>query len=244
MIIKKLKIKNFKKHASITCDFNDDINLIVGDNESGKSSILEAIEICLNFSHRGKPLNSELSTDLFNIGCIKEFLKGDLSQNTLPEILIEIFLEGCTEHKGNNNSEKTDTEGLFVKISFNPELSDSYAAFIENPDEVLTLPIELYKLEWYSFSWNRITHHNKKINCLFVDPSRLHPTFGRSVYINNIINAALDSTSRSTLNLNYRQLKTRFNEEKEVVAINSGLDEKNKQKKNKQDIKNKKINRT
>jgi predicted ATP-dependent endonuclease of OLD family len=61
MRIKKLKLKNFKKFTNQTFDFNDDINVIVGDNESGKSSLLEAIEACLCYSHRGKPLTPELT---------------------------------------------------------------------------------------------------------------------------------------------------------------------------------------
>lgn len=224
MLIKKLKLNNFKKFSAQTFDFNDDVNIIVGDNESGKSSILEAIEICLNFSYRGKPLNAELSTDLFNNECINKYLDGDLSQNTLPEILIEAYLNGNPNLKGGKNSEREDTEGIFVKIYFDTELSDSYASFIKEPEKVKTLPVELYKIDWYSFAWNRITYHNKNINCLFVDAARLHPTFGRSKYINTIINAALDKNARSTLNLNYRQLKALFDEEKDVIAINDKLD--------------------
>ncbi|WP_024771762.1 ATP-dependent nuclease [Aquimarina macrocephali] len=227
MIIKKLKLLNFKKHIDKACEFNDDINIIVGDNESGKSSLLEAIEICANFTYRGKPLSSELSTDLFNSTCVTNYLQGNLAQNTLPEILIELYLDGDPSLRGNNNSEGEDTEGIFVRVFFDPDLSDPYANFIANPDNVSTLPIEFYKTEWFSFAWNRMTHHNKKVNCLFVDPSRLHPTYGRSKYINSIINAALDRPSRSTLNLNYRQLKARFDNEADVVAINNNLDAEN-----------------
>lgn len=53
--------------------------------------------------------------------------------------------------------------------------------------------------------------------------TRLHPTLGRSRYINTIINSMADKNARSTLNLNYRQLKVRFNEEKDVKAINDKL---------------------
>lgn len=225
MRIKKLKLQNFKKFATLTSfDFNDDINIIVGDNESGKSTLLEAIEICLNFTLRGKSLNSELTTDLFNNDCIEQYLAGDKSQGTLPEILIEAYLEGNPFLKGDINSEDEDTEGIFVKIYFDSDLSDSYTEFIEEPEKVSTLPVEFYKIDWYSFAWNRITRHNKNINCLFVDPSRLHPSFGRAKYISSIINSALEKNARSTLNLNYRQLKARFDEEKDVIAINEKLD--------------------
>ena len=228
MKIQKIKLKNFKMHESKEFAFNDDVNIIVGDNECGKSTLLEALEICLNFTYRGKPLNSELTTDLFNDNCLQKYLNGDLAQNTLPEIKIEAYLEGDASLKGNNNDNKDDAEGIFIRIFFDIDLADSYASFIENPEKVRTLPIEFYKTEWFSFSWNRITFHNKKVNCLFVDPSRLHPTYGRTKYINNIINAALDKPSRNILNLNYRQLKALFDNEEKVIAINKGLDSENK----------------
>lgn len=224
MKLKKLGLKNFKQYQEQVFEFNDDINIIVGDNESGKSTVLEAIEVCLNFFYRGKPLNMELSTNLFNNQCIADYLASDKSQDKLPEILIEAYLDGNPELKGVNNSEKTDTQGIFVKIYFDPDLTDSYEAFAAKPDKVITLPVELYKIDWYSFAWNRITHHNKKISCLFVDPTRLHPSFGRTKYINSIINAALEKNARSTLNLNYRQLKSRFDEDADVIAINDKLD--------------------
>ncbi|MBL4769401.1 MAG: AAA family ATPase [Rhodobacteraceae bacterium] len=68
MHIKKLVVKNFKQMRDEAFDFNEDINILVGDNESGKSTILEAIELCLNLRHRGKPLSASLSADLFNCG--------------------------------------------------------------------------------------------------------------------------------------------------------------------------------
>lgn len=224
MHVNKLKIKNFKIFRDRSFEFNDDINIIVGDNETGKSTLLEAIEICLSYCIRGKALSSELTTELFNNRCVADYLAGDLAQDSLPEILIEVFLEGNPKLRGNNNSTKEDTEGLFVRISFDPDLSESYSLFIENQDTVSTLPVELYKIEWWSFAWKRVMHHDKNIKCLFVDPSRLHPTFGRARYISSIVNAALDKNARTTLNLNYRQLKARFDEEKDVVAINETLD--------------------
>ncbi len=224
MKIKRLKIKNFKCFENKEFEFNDDINIIVGDNESGKTTILEALEAGLNFQYRGKPLSMQLSTELFNKSCVEKYLNSKKSQDELPEILIEVFLDGNPSLKGSNNSKKEDTEGIFIRICFDPELSDSYKDFLESTEKITTVPIELYKIEWFSFAWNKITHHNKRISCIFIDPTRIHPVFGRVKYINNIINTALDKKSRSKLNLNYRQLKARFDEEKDVVSINDNLD--------------------
>jgi predicted ATPase len=224
--IKKLRVKNFKKFADETFDFNDDINILVGDNECGKSSVLEAIELCLNYCHRGRPLSPEVMAELFNNVCIETYLKGDKSQTSLPELLIEAYLDGDPELKGTNNSEVADTQGIALKMLFNPDLSSYYEPFIASGD-VLTVPFELYKIEWTSFAWKPLAQLARPVSCLFVDPTRLHPTMGRSRYINSIINASVDKHTRSTLNLNYRQLKIQFNEKTDVKAINSQLNAEN-----------------
>ncbi len=48
--ITKIKIKNFKKFTDFSVEFDDSINLLIGDNESGKSTILSAIDIVLSGS--------------------------------------------------------------------------------------------------------------------------------------------------------------------------------------------------
>lgn len=220
--IKKLRVKNFKKFADETFEFNDDINILVGDNECGKSSVLEAIELCLNYCHRGRALSPEVMADLFNSACIEKYIKGDLSPTSLPELLIEAYVEGDPELKGNNNSEGADTQGIFLKMLFNPDLTLYYAPFA-TLGKVLTVPFELYKIEWTSFAWKPLAQVAKPIGCLFVDPTRLHPTMGRSRYINSIINASVDKHSRPMLNLTYRHLKIEFNEKDDVKAINAQL---------------------
>jgi len=226
MIIKKLVIKNFKKfnQVSVPLEFNDDINIIVGDNESGKSTVLEAIELCTNLQYRGRALAQELTTDLFNHGCIEKYLASPKAQTDLPEILIEAYVEGCPDHQGTNNTLGEDTEGFFIRVFFNEDLAPAYQEFIRDPDRVKTLPVEFYAFEWYSFAWKHLSPFNKQFKALFIDPTRLHPTFGKARYINNILESALDQSDRSKLNLNFRQLKATFDEEDEVVAINKGLD--------------------
>jgi len=68
---------------------------------------------------------------------------------------------------------------------------------------------------------------SKPVICLFVDPTRLHPTLGRSRYINSIINSHADKSARSTLNLAYRMLKMGFNDAASVQEINQKLNEGN-----------------
>lgn len=225
MIITKLKLNNFKRFKSQTFAFNSDINLIVGDNESGKSSLLEAMDICLNYSYRGRPLSSELTTGLFNAEAVIEYIESDKTQDKLPEILIEAYLSGGdSQLKGTNNTEGENCEGIFVKISFDTELVKAYADFTKEPDKVKTVPVEFYKIERFSFAWDRVTQHNKSVVSVLIDPTRIHPTLGRTKYINTILSTALSKEARSALNLNYRQIKVRFDEEEGVKNVNAKLD--------------------
>lgn len=55
MAIEKVIIQNFKKFKNpFEVKFNENINLLVGDNESGKSTILEAIHVALTGMYAGR----------------------------------------------------------------------------------------------------------------------------------------------------------------------------------------------
>lgn len=73
MSIKKIKIKNFKCFGDeiFEIELNKGLNVLVGNNEAGKSTILEAIHLVLTGMYCGKPIRSELSQYLFNRMTIK-----------------------------------------------------------------------------------------------------------------------------------------------------------------------------
>ena len=49
-VITKLKLHNFRRFLEFGVDFNDEMNLLIGDNESGKSSILQALDLVMSGS--------------------------------------------------------------------------------------------------------------------------------------------------------------------------------------------------
>ncbi|MBT2055843.1 AAA family ATPase [Enterobacter hormaechei subsp. hoffmannii] len=48
MKIAQLKLMNFRGYQNVTVDFSDDFNVVIGKNDIGKSTILEAMEIFFN----------------------------------------------------------------------------------------------------------------------------------------------------------------------------------------------------
>lgn len=45
MILKELKLKNFRGFTDTVIEFDDNLNFIIGRNDVGKSTILEALDI-------------------------------------------------------------------------------------------------------------------------------------------------------------------------------------------------------
>ena len=110
--IQKIKLQNFKRFKSLAIEFAPDINILIGDNESGKSSILSAINLVLSGS-KGKIENVGLES-LFNSDVISDYLKTDKAYENLPVLFIEVFLneQNNPDLNGNCNSDKRICDGL------------------------------------------------------------------------------------------------------------------------------------
>lgn len=94
--IKSLHIEGFKKFIALDVQFNEHMNILVGENEAGKSTILDAIKTVLNQQYRNT--DKSVLRDLFNTRMIAAF-KEEPSVKTLPRILIEVELELDTQQK-------------------------------------------------------------------------------------------------------------------------------------------------
>lgn len=228
MIIEKVYIENYKCLKKIELKLNEDLNLIVGNNEVGKSTLLEAINLALTCQFNGNNIIYELSPYLFNMEVSSDFInKLKTNQNpTPPEILIELYFKESEEFaslKGNNNSKREDATGIFLKISFNDEYADEYEKYIEKPDTIKTIPIEYYEVKWYSFAHNTITKRSLPIYVSLIDTTTIRLQSGSDIYLRNIINDALDVKERVNLALTYRGLKESFAREESIDTINKKL---------------------
>lgn len=99
MQIKNVRIENYKCFKDLfNIDLKDGVNILVGDNEAGKSTILEAIHLALTGMLDWRYLRNKISQYLFT----REVVEGYLNllkqgKNTdLPRIQIEVFLRAIT----------------------------------------------------------------------------------------------------------------------------------------------------
>ncbi|QYG02801.1 ATP-dependent endonuclease [Massilia sp. NP310] len=228
MLVNSLRLLNFKKFGNQIFDFNHDVNIFVGDNNAGKSTILEALEVVLNFQYRNRPFNAEFSPDLFTAETVTKFLETSKRIADLPVLAIEAYITDVPAYKGTNNSLQRDAQGIQVKASFDPDFTDAYNEYLASGARITSIPVEFYKIEWMDFAWNIIKPMTKQFRALYIDPTRIHPTFGKNQYISNVLSTALRKDEEFRLSLNYRETLQSFNDTAEVKTVNADLDSDNK----------------
>lgn len=115
MHITKAKIRNYRSLANCDIEFRGGLNILVGDNEAGELTLLEAISLALTGSLNGRPIAQELHPFLFSVQATRNYLTalhGGRSAH-LPFITIELFFSDITElaeFRGDNHSEQFDDD--------------------------------------------------------------------------------------------------------------------------------------
>lgn len=228
MAIDRIKICNFKSYKGIfELKLNKGLNILVGNNETGKSTILEAIHLALTGMYGGRNIRNELSQYLFNREVIAEYIESVNRGTPLspPEILIEIFFEGslCPEFEGNNNTERLNkVEGLQFRIFYNDKYNDEYAKLIALK-KLSSLPIEYYDVSWISFARQAITIRSIPIKSAMIDSSNYRYQNGSDVYISRIVKDLLSPEEVTSVAQAHRNMRDEFMEDPSIQAINNRI---------------------
>lgn len=227
MKIDRIKIVNFKCFkGEFNLELNDGLNILVGDNESGKSTILEAIHLALTGLFNGRYLKNELTQYLFNNEIVAEYLKNITDGNTAiqPFILIEVFIRGddLAQLEGNGNSEKNNACGVSLKIEFDEKYQPEYEQLIQSRN-IKTLPVEYYDVFWNSFARENITARSIPIKSALIDSSSYRYKNGSDVYISRIVRDNLEPKEIVEISQAHRTMRDSFRECAAIKAINEKI---------------------
>ncbi|ELV8700803.1 AAA family ATPase, partial [Vibrio vulnificus] len=142
--ITKIQLRNFKKYQEFNVDFDPELNLLIGDNEAGKSTILTAIELVLSGS-KSKVETAGLDT-LFNTSVVQGFLASNKKLENLPILIAELHLneQDNPSLNGKNNIDGINADGLRLICEPNEELSYEIAQVLAQPEA--NFPFEFYSI--------------------------------------------------------------------------------------------------
>ena len=152
--IKSLHIEGFKKFTSLDVEFNEHMNILVGENEAGKSTILDAIKTVLNQQYRNA--DKSILRDLFNTQKVAAF-KAKPSVRTLPRIYIEVELALDPQQKNasyfygeiyGQRKQQVEKFGIRFECKYDEELGTGMEQSIQEGK----IPYEYYTLTWTTFA--------------------------------------------------------------------------------------------
>ena len=89
-MLTNIKIQGYRIHQNLALKPNRKFNLIVGANESGKSTLMEAIALALTGRINGRSASEELNPHWFNTALVQDFIQKRTNGQRVgfPEILI------------------------------------------------------------------------------------------------------------------------------------------------------------
>ncbi|MXS71916.1 AAA family ATPase [Flavobacteriaceae bacterium W22] len=230
MNITKIHIENFKTFkGSFKLNLNKGVNILVGNNEAGKSTIIEAIHLALTGLYNGKYLRNELSQYVFNKEIVAEYIESLEPENIakpLPYISIEVFVEGkeLAEFWGDLHSDKpNNANGFALKIAFDENYQKEYEDLVKLGG-IKTLPIEYYNVSWISFARNEsITPRTIPIKSALIDSSSNKLQNGSDIYISRIVKEFLESNEIVEISQAHRRMKESFMGEEAIKKINEKI---------------------
>lgn len=193
--IKALHIEGFKKYISLNVEFNEHMNILVGENEAGKSTILDAIKIVLNQQYRNA--DKSVLRDLFNSQMVASFQAAP-SIKSLPKIVIEIELMLDSQHKNasyfygevyGQKKQQVEKFGIRFECKYDTELGTGMEQSIMEGK----IPYEYYSLNWMTFANRPYQMIKRPLNFLPIDTtsSAAAPSFNyynRSLFVSRYDN--------------------------------------------------------
>jgi len=218
--IKKLKLLNYKKFRQFEIELVPEINTIIGDNEAGKSSILQAIELVASGS-RGKVETIGIES-ILNKDSIAKFFTTDKSFENLPEIHIEVYLndDSNPDLVGKHNSDKANVSGLHLICHPSEELADEIKQILSEGHD--NFPFEYYVVKFITFNGEAYSGYRRFLKCLTIDSSQINSEYANMVYTKTVYDSTVDHATRVKLKNEYRQHKVQF-KENNLKDVNDSL---------------------
>lgn len=210
MHITKLKTKNYKSLGEdFEIFFNENLNIVVGDNHSGKSTILEAINLVLKGTLDGQYLSAEkINEYLFNLEIKNTFLREIASgkRPDPPEIILELHFseDAPADFEGSETIDRIKAKGVYTRIFIRDEYISDYQKL--DSAELKSVPLEYYDIETKNFAGKDHTRLTSPIKSYLIDATSNFQNASDTA-ISKIIKNELDNQHKIQASQFHRNIK-------------------------------------
>jgi ABC-type cobalamin/Fe3+-siderophores transport system ATPase subunit len=211
-VIRKIRIQGYRLLGDLTVEPNQKFNLIVGANESGKSTLMEAVALALTGRINGRSVSEELNPHWFNTAVVEAFL-GQRARGIpvgFPQILIELSFADLPELQDlcgaiNTHVPTTACPGVTLRVAANSDYSVELEEWAKSPTSLL--PVEYYRCDWRSFADKELTVRPKVLATAVIDSNTVRTSTGIDYHLRQILGDQLEPAERAQISLEYRRVK-------------------------------------
>ncbi|WP_440714241.1 ATP-dependent nuclease [Gordonia sp. FQ] len=218
-MIEKIRISGYRKFKNVTIEPHEQFNLLVGDNEAGKSTILEALTLALTGRINGRHAAEELNPYWFNQDVVAAFFADRANGRPVapPEITIELFLADRDDLQrkffGAHNTDvpTRDCPGVTLKIIPNPEYGEEMEEHFKSDSSIL--PVEYYLIDWRTFGDHPLVAKPKELAVAVIDSRTIRSTSGVDFHLRQMLHDHLDASEKAKVSLAFRKVKEQMTTE-------------------------------
>lgn len=205
--IVSLHIEGFRKFYSLDVRFNEHMNILVGENEAGKSTILDAIKTVMNQQYR--TVDKSIIKDLLNAKMVEEF-KAAPSVKALPHIKIELVLMLDSAQKSNEYFHgevygSNKSKALKYGISFECKYDEELGAGLEASIAAGKIPYEYYALTWKTFGGRPYQSIKRPLRFISIDTTCNSSAPSFNYYNRSLFESKFGYTKRVEVKNNFRE---------------------------------------
>lgn len=228
MYISKVRILNFKIFQCFDLQLKEGLNILVGSNDAGKSTLLEAIHLVLTASYRGRSIATSISEELFNRESVQIFFKEVQTESrpNPPKIVIEAVFEGpgnTAEYLGDFNLNHASESGIGFAIELNTdEYAEDFWTYVRSSDTD-ELPVEYYRVTRYRFDRSPVFQRKIPLRSSFIDSTGQQIRQGSKSYISKSAREVLPNEHLIAIAQSHRKARRAFNTDKNVIDANKVL---------------------
>lgn len=228
MIIEKIKVINYKIFKEKVIELNDNVNIFVGENDAGKSTILEIISLITSGKINGANIDRQITANMFNFDTRNEYIKKIQNKEfaELPSIIIEAYCkqDNNSSYKGTNNSLGEDCPGISFYCRFNKDNATAYKEKLAK-NEILDIPLEFYETKFYSFNGDGIVSRYLPFKTAVIDTSKKDYSGLINKFISENMEQFLSDEDRMNLRSEYRNNTMNFKNINSIQQLNKKLEE-------------------
>lgn len=226
MAIKKLLVRNYKSIEDTIIEMRPDVNIFVGENDSGKSTILEAISIVATGNLNGRSFEKQIKANLFNQNIREKYIASLKNKKFImapPTIIIEAYLDiEDQSFSGTNNELREDCAGIRMELAFNQTYADIYKLMLKD-GEIYDIPIEFYTVNYHYFKGTPVVYRFAPVKGVFIDTTRKDYSYVMDKFVTSNIATYLTAKEQTDLSTAYRKSRHAFQENEVVKQLNHSI---------------------